>query len=242
VNRSAVTRGLAAILIADVVGFSRHLERDEAGAFARLQGIRERIIDPKIAEHGGRVVKTAGDGMLLEFGSADAALRCAIDVQRAMSADDQSKALDECVEFRIGINLGDIIVDGTGIAGDGVNVAARLEALAEPGGICVSAAVREQVHGSLDEGFPDIGEQQVKNIMRPFRVHQVMLGGAGTQADGRSHVAVASQASSTLVGRWRGAGTRRNSRGLAFAESCMLASRVDADRDVSPSLHAPRRR
>jgi len=168
--------------------------------------------------------------------------RCVIDVQCAMSADDQSKALDECVEFRIGINLGDIIVDGTGIAGDGVNVAARLEALAEPGGICVSAAVREQVHGSLDEGFPDIGEQQVKNIMRPFRVHQVMLGGAGTQADGRSHVAVASQASSTLVGRWRGAGTRRNRRGLAFAESCMLASRVDADRDVSPSLHAPRRR
>jgi class 3 adenylate cyclase len=137
---------------------------------------------PKIAEHGGRVVKTAGDGMLLEFGSADAALGCAIDVQRAMSADNQSKAPDECIEFHIGINLGDIIVDGTDIAGDGVNVAARLEALAEPGGICVSAAVREQVHGSLDEGFSDIDEQQVKNIMRPFRVYQVMLGGAGTQA------------------------------------------------------------
>jgi adenylate cyclase len=177
VNRSAVIRKLAAILIADVVGFSRHMERDEAGAFARLQGIRVRIVDPKIAEHGGRVVKTAGDGMLLEFGSADAALRCGIDLQRAMSADNQSKAPDERIDFRIGINLGDIIVDGNDIAGDGVNVASRLEALAEPGGICVSAAVREQVHGSLDVGFDDIGEQQVKNIKRPIRVFRVVLDG-----------------------------------------------------------------
>jgi class 3 adenylate cyclase/tetratricopeptide (TPR) repeat protein len=175
VNRSAVTRKLAAILIADVVGFSRLMERDDGGTFARLREIRERIVDPKIAEHGGRVVKTAGDGMLLEFGSADAALRCAIDVQRAMHADNQSKPLDQRIEFRIGINLGDIIVDGTDIAGDGVNVAARLEALAEPGGICVSSAVREQVHGSLDVGFDDIGEQQVKNIMRPIRVFAVAL-------------------------------------------------------------------
>ena len=152
VNRSAVTRKLAAILIADVVGFSRHMERDDAGTFARLREIRERIVDPKIAEHGGRVVKTAGDGMLLEFGSADAALRCAIDVQRVMHADNQSEPADKRIEFRIGINLGDIIVDGTDIAGDGVNVASRLEALAEPGGICVSSAVREQVHGSLDVG------------------------------------------------------------------------------------------
>jgi TolB-like protein/tetratricopeptide (TPR) repeat protein len=120
------------------------------------------------------LVKTAGDGMLLEFGSADAALRCAIDVQRAMSAD-QSVASAERLQFRIGINLGDIIVDGTDIAGDGVNVASRLEALAEPGGICVSAAVREQVHGSLGIGFNDIGAQQVKNIMRPIRVFRVSL-------------------------------------------------------------------
>ena len=169
-NPSAVSRRLAAILIADVVGFSRHMERDDAGAFARLREIRERVIDPKIAEHGGRVVKTAGDGMLLEFGSADSALRCAIEVQRLMSADNQSKAADERIEFRIGINLGDIIVDGNDIAGDGVNVAARLEALAEPGGICVSAGVREQVHGQLDVEFVDGGEQRVKNIARPIRV------------------------------------------------------------------------
>ena len=116
----AVTRRLAAILIADVVGFSRHMERDEARAFTRLWEIRERIINPKIRELGGRVVKTAGDGMLLEFGSADSALRCAIEVQRLMSADNQSKAADERIEFRIGINLGDIIVDGNDIAGDGV--------------------------------------------------------------------------------------------------------------------------
>ena len=179
-NRSTVTRKLAAILIADVVGFSRHMERDEAGAFERLRGIRARIVDPKIAEHGGRVVKTAGDGMLLEFGSADAALRCAIDVQRAMAEDNRSKQSEERIEFRIGINLGDVIVDGNDIAGDGVNVAARLEALAEPGGICVSAAVREQVHGSLDVSFDDIGEQQVKNILRPIRVYRVVSAHAGS--------------------------------------------------------------
>ncbi|TMH08543.1 MAG: hypothetical protein E6H67_01150 [Betaproteobacteria bacterium] len=174
VNRS-VTRRLAAILIADVVGFGRHMERDDAGTLARLREIRANLIDPKIAEYGGHVVKTAGDGMLLEFRSADAALRCAIDVQRAMAVTNQTQTADERLEFRIGINLGDIIVDGADIAGDGVNVAARLEALAEPGGICVSAAVRDQVHGSLDVGFDDIGEQQVKSISRPIRVFAVSL-------------------------------------------------------------------
>ena len=168
------------------------MERDDAGTFARLREIRERVVDPRIAEHGGRVVKTAGDGMLLEFGSADAALRCAIDVQRLMSADNQSKPPGERIEFRIGINLGDIIVDGTDIAGDGVNVAARLEALAEPGGICVSAAVREQVHGSLDVGFDDIGEQQVKNIMRPIRVFAVALNAASAHESTIVHAAVRS--------------------------------------------------
>ena len=207
VSRSAVTRRLAAILIADVVGFSRHMERDETAAFGRLREIREHIFDPKIAEHGGRVVKTAGDGMLLEFGSADAALRCAIDVQRAMQADNQSKPSDDRIEFRIGINLGDIIVDGTDIAGDGVNVAARLEALAERGGICVSAAVREQVHGSLDVRFDDIGEQQVKNIMRPIRVFAVGLDAslASPSTNGRRSGAAPSWLMfqpSRLFGQW----------------------------------------
>ena len=148
-----------------------------------------------ITEHGGRVVKTAGDGMLLEFGSADSALRCAIDMQRAMRTDNQSKPADERIEFRIGINLGDIIVDGNDIAGDGVNVASRLEALAVPGGICISAAVREQVHGSLDVGFADIGEQQVKNITRPIRVFRVTLefSGSADSASGHSPVPVVVQ-------------------------------------------------
>jgi adenylate cyclase len=159
------------------------MERDEAGMFGQLGAIRERVINPKVAEHGGRVVKTAGDGMLLEFSSADAALRCAIAVQRAMSADNQSKPPDERIEFRIGINLGDIIVDGNDIAGDGVNVAARLEALAEPGGICISSSVREQVHGGMDVGFDDIGEQQVKNIMRPIRVYRVTQSRQEVSAD-----------------------------------------------------------
>jgi Adenylate cyclase, family 3 (some proteins contain HAMP domain) len=187
VNRGVVTRRLAAILIADVVGFSRHMERDDAGTLAKLREVRERLIDPKIAEYGGHVVKTAGDGMLLEFGSADAALRCAIDVQRAMAADNQSRPPDERLEFRMGINLGDIIVDGTDIAGDGVNVAARLEGLAQAGGICISSAVREQVHGGVDIRFDDIGEQQVKNIMRPIRVYQVMLGGDAPDVGAHPH-------------------------------------------------------
>jgi adenylate cyclase len=168
-------RRLAAIVVADMVGYSRHMERNDAGTLARLREIREQLIDPKIAEYGGHVVKTAGDGMLLEFSSADAALRCAVDVQRAMKARNESQALDERIEFRMGINLGDIIVDGDDIAGDGVNVAARLEALAEPGGICISASVRDQVHGNVDVGFDDIGEQQVKNIMRSIRVFAVAL-------------------------------------------------------------------
>jgi class 3 adenylate cyclase/TolB-like protein len=168
-------RKLAAIVVADVVGFSRHMERDDAGTLARLRGIREQLIDPRITKYNGHVVKTAGDGMLLEFGSADAALRCAVAVQRAMAARNEPHATDDRIEFRIGINLGDIIVDGNDIAGDGVNVAARLEALAEPGGICVSGAVRDQVHGSLDVGFVDKGEQLVKNITRPIRVFAVAL-------------------------------------------------------------------
>jgi adenylate cyclase len=175
VQTNPITRRLAAIVVADVVGFSRHMERDDAGTLSRLREIREQLIDPTISKYNGHLVKTAGDGMLVEFGSADAALRCAVDVQRAMAARNESLAADERIEFRMGINLGDIIVDGNDIAGDGVNVAARLEALAEPGGICVSGSVREQVHGNVDVGFDDIGEQQVKNIMRPIRVFAVAL-------------------------------------------------------------------
>src|SRR5204863_10061779 len=137
--------------------------------------IRERIVDPKIAEYGGRVVTTAGDGMLLEFSSADAALHCAIDVQGATHAYNQSKPSDHRIEFRIGINIGDIIVDGTDIAGDGVNIAARLEHAAEPGGIMVSQGIREQLSNKVDASFEDAGEQQLKNISRPVRAFRMIL-------------------------------------------------------------------
>lgn len=169
------TRRLAAIMVADVVGYSRHMEQDDAGTVARLREIREHVIDPRISDNGGHVVSTSGDGMLVEFGSADSSLRCAVDVQRAMAERNRTLAAADRIEFRVGINLGDIIVDGNDIAGDGVNVAARLEAIAEPGGICVSGAVRDQVHGSLDIAFVDIGERQVKNIARPIRAYAVAL-------------------------------------------------------------------
>ncbi|MET0919549.1 MAG: adenylate/guanylate cyclase domain-containing protein, partial [Burkholderiales bacterium] len=171
-------RRLAAIVIADVVGYTRLMERDETGTHARLREIRARVIEPSIAENGGHTVRTAGDGMLVQFSSAAAALRCSVDVQRAMQARNRSMPPGDRIDFRIGINLGDIIVDGDDIAGDGVNVASRLETIAEPGGICVSAAVREQVHGGIDVQFVDIGEQSVKNIARPIRTYRVGLSAA----------------------------------------------------------------
>jgi len=170
-----VTRKLAAVVIADVVGYSRLMEHDEAGTHTRLREIREKLIDPKIAEHGGRTVNTSGDGMLLDFPSATSALRCAVEIQREMGLRNLHVAPDERIEFRFGINLGDIIIEGDDIIGDGVNVAARLEALAEPGGISVSSAVREQVHEDLGVEFIDSGEQHVKNISKPIRVFRVVL-------------------------------------------------------------------
>jgi class 3 adenylate cyclase/TolB-like protein len=180
----SAVRKLAAIVVADIVGFSRHVERDDAGTLRRLREIREQLIDPEIAKRSGHLVKTTGDGMLLEFGSADAALRFALDVQRAMASRNSTRDKDDRIEFRIGINLGDIILDGDDIAGDGVNVAARLEALARPGGICISAAVREQIHGNVDARFDDIGEQRVKNITRPIRAYAVVPPGSVPGVDG----------------------------------------------------------
>ena len=173
-----VERRLAAILAADVAGYSRLMGADEEGTHAALKAYRREIIDPKIAEHRGRIVRIVGDGLLVEFGSVIAAVRWAVEVQRAMGERNAGVPQEKRIEFRMGINAGDIIIDGTDIWGDGVNVAARLEALAEPGGICVSGRVQEDVHGSIEIAFEDIGEQQLKNIARPVRVYRVQLKGA----------------------------------------------------------------
>jgi len=170
------TRRLAAILAADVAGYSRLMGADEEGTLAALKALRRELADPKIKEHRGRIVKTTGDGLLLEFASVVDAVRCAVEVQREMAERNADVPPDRRIEFRMGINVGDIIKDGRDIYGDGVNVAARLEALAERGGICVSRVVRDQVRDKLAFSFEDMGEQQVKNIARPVRVHRIVIG------------------------------------------------------------------
>jgi TolB-like protein len=171
-----VERRLAAILAADVAGYSRLMEADEEGTLAALRGIRRELADPKIAEHRGRIVKTTGDGMLVEFASVVDAVRYAVELQRAMAERSATVREKKRIEFRIGIHQGDVIVEDGDIFGDGVNLAARLEGLAEPGGICVSGRVHADVAGKLDVGFEDLGEQQVKNISRPVRVFRAQLG------------------------------------------------------------------
>jgi len=169
-----VERRLAAILAADVAGYSRLIEADEEGTLGRLKALRAEIIDPKIAHHKGRIVKTTGDGMLVEFASVVDALRCAAEVQAAMAENNAPLPPERRVEFRIGIHQGDIVVEDDDIFGDGVNVAARLEGLADPGGICVSARVQEDAAGRLDLAFKDMGEQALKNIARPVRAYRVV--------------------------------------------------------------------
>jgi adenylate cyclase len=169
------TRRLAAILAADVAAYSRLIGADEGGTLERLKALRRELLDPKIAEHKGRLVKTTGDGLLVEFGSVVDALRCAVEVQREMTGRNSGGPPDSRIEFRIGINVGDIVVEDGDIFGDGVNVAARLEALAEPGGICVAARVQEDAAGKLDLAFEDVGEQQLKNIARPVRAYRVII-------------------------------------------------------------------
>ena len=171
----ASTRRLAAILAADVAGYSRLMGADEEGTLAELKAIRHALSDPKVKEHRGRIVKTTGDGLLIEFASVVDAVRCAVEVQREMAERNADVPSDRRIELRMGINLGDIIKDGRDIYGDGVNVAARLEALAEPGGICVSRVVRDQVRDKLAFSFEDMGEQHVKNIARPVHVYRVLI-------------------------------------------------------------------
>jgi adenylate cyclase len=180
VSAERVERRLAAILAADVAGYSRLMGEDETGTLARLRAHRRELIDPKIVEHKGRIVKTTGDGILIEFPSVVEAVACAVAVQRGMSERNARTAEDQRIVFRMGVNLGDVIVEEDDIHGDGVNVAARLESIAAPGGINVSAIVHDQVRDRLDLTFDDIGEQSLKNIARPLRVYQVRLAAAIT--------------------------------------------------------------
>jgi TolB-like protein len=167
------TRRLAAILAADVAGYSRLMGADEEGTLERLKALRHELVDPKIAEHHGRIVKTTGDGMLVEFASVVDAVRCAVAVQLAMPERNTGVAAENQIELRIGINLGDVIVEGDDLYGDGVNIAARIEALTDAGGVFVSNTVHDQVRDRLPFLFEDLGEQQVKNITRPVRVYRV---------------------------------------------------------------------
>jgi TolB-like protein/class 3 adenylate cyclase len=168
---AGTSRRLAAVLAADVAGYSRLMGVDEEGTLARLKAHRRDLVDPKIAEHRGRIVKTTGDGLLVEFASVVGAVRCGAEIQRGMLDRNRDVPDEQRIRFRIGVNLGDIIVDGGDIFGDGVNVAARLEALAEPGGVCISHTVRDQIHDKLPYALDDLGEQFVKNIARPVRAY-----------------------------------------------------------------------
>jgi adenylate cyclase len=188
IEPAPLTRRLAAVLLADAVAYTRHMERDDTATYVRLRDMRDRIIHPLTVAHGGHTVDTAGDSFLAEFASAVAAVRAAIEIQRSIAKHNSSLPTSDRLHFRIGVNVGDLIVDGGRIVGDGVNVASRLEDMADAGGICISAFVYDQVHARLPVEFQDIGTFQVKNIQRPVRVYRVL-----DSEPGRSDA----------VGRWR---------------------------------------
>lgn len=168
-------RRLAAILSADMVGFSRLTGQDEEGTLARLQALRRDLIDPAIDEHRGRIVKTTGDGLLVEFASVVDAVRCALKVQRELAVQNTAVRVERRIEFRVGINLGDVVVEGEDLLGEGVNIAARLERMAEPGAICVSEDAYRQIKGKVEVAVQDLGEQSLKNIREPLRVYAIRL-------------------------------------------------------------------
>jgi class 3 adenylate cyclase len=173
-REAAPARRIVAILAADVAGYSRLVGNDEEGTLARLRALRRELIDPEITAHRGRIVKTTGDGLLVEFASTLDAVRCAVAVQRSIAATAAGPP-ERRIQFRVGINVGDVLADGDDILGDSVNIAARLEAIAEPGGICLSAAAYEQVRGKLELAVADMGEQDLKNIARPLRTYRAVL-------------------------------------------------------------------
>ena len=175
-------RRLAAVLAADIAGYSRLMGIDEEGTLARLKAVRKGLVDPAITSHRGRIVKTTGDGMLVEFASAVDAARCAIEVQRGVAGQNADVPRGLRIEFRIGIHVGDIIIDDSDIFGDGVNIAARLEGIAEPGGVCISDDAHRQIRGKIDIAFDDLGEQTLKNIAEPMRAWHIRLAGEAALA------------------------------------------------------------
>jgi adenylate cyclase len=181
--KQRVERRLTAILAGDVAGYSRLMEADEEGTLTRLNAHRREFLEPKIAEHRGRIVKRTGDGILIEFASAVDAARCAAEIQRGMSGRNKPVPPDKRIELRIGIHVGDIIIEEDDIFGDGVNIAARLEGIAEPGGVCISDDAFRQVRDKIDVAFEDAGDQQLKNIARPVRVYRIQLGKTATKVE-----------------------------------------------------------
>ena len=175
-------RRLTAILAADVVGYSRLMGANESGTLAALKSVHSDVINGKIAEHQGRVVKLTGDGLLVEFPSVVNAVACATEIQRSIRDRNRALPQESRIEFRIGVNVGDVIVEGDDIFGDGVNVAARLESIAASGGITISGPVRDHLGNRLDLTFEDMGEQTLKNIERPIRVYRVLVDGAAAQS------------------------------------------------------------
>ena len=177
-TRTKIQRRLTAILAADVVGYSGLVATDEGGTLSQFAGHLRDLITPLVTEHDGRIIKTTGDGLLVEFASVVSALQCAIDIQTGMIERNAAVAMDRRLEFRMGLHAADVVIDSGDIFGEGVNVAARLEGLADPGGICISARVQEDTHGRLEVEFDDLGEQVLKNMPRPVRVYQVRRAGA----------------------------------------------------------------
>lgn len=177
-------RRLAAILVTDVVGYSRLMGTDESGTLEALRTHRREFVDPKIDEYGGRIVKTMGDGLLVEFASVVDAVQCAIDLQEELARRNNDLAADQRIEYRMGVNVGDVIVDGGDIFGEGVNVAARLEGLADPGGIFISGDSYRQVRRRLAADFQDLGEREVKNIAEPVQVFRVVPAAAAAKPPG----------------------------------------------------------
>jgi adenylate cyclase len=175
-----------AIMAADVAGYSRLMGADEEGTLAHLKSFRKTLVDPKIVEHRGHIVKTTGDGTLVEFASAVDAARCAVKIQRGMAEQNADAPQNNRIKFRIGIHVGDIIIDDNGIFGDGVNIAARLEGIAEPGGVCISDDAHRQVRGKVDIPFEDMGSQTLKNIAEPMRVWRMRISSDAISASPQS--------------------------------------------------------